>query len=57
MRVQLLSFGHKYGTPRDLELMFDVRHLPNPYFVPELSAHVDATTTPKAVNNHGPNGD
>jgi UPF0042 nucleotide-binding protein len=36
MRVQILSFGHKYGTPRDVELMFDVRHLPNPYFVPEL---------------------
>jgi UPF0042 nucleotide-binding protein len=27
-----VSFGHKYGTPRDLDLMFDVRHLPNPYF-------------------------
>ena len=30
--VQVVSFGHKYGTPRDLDLMFDVRHLPNPYF-------------------------
>jgi UPF0042 nucleotide-binding protein len=36
MKVQVLSFGHKYGNPRDVELMFDVRHLPNPYFVPEL---------------------
>jgi UPF0042 nucleotide-binding protein len=36
MRVQVLSFGHKYGGPRDLDLLFDVRHLPNPYFVPEL---------------------
>jgi UPF0042 nucleotide-binding protein len=36
MRVQLLSFGHKYGNPGDLELLFDVRHLPNPHFVPEL---------------------
>lgn len=36
MRVQVLSFGHKYGNPPDMELMFDVRHLPNPYFVPEL---------------------
>lgn len=35
LKVQLLSFGHKYGSPRDLDLMFDVRHLPNPYF--ELS--------------------
>lgn len=36
MRVQILSFGHKYGNPRDVELLFDVRHLPNPHFVPEL---------------------
>jgi len=36
MRVQILSFGHKYGNPGDLELLFDVRHLPNPHFVPEL---------------------
>jgi UPF0042 nucleotide-binding protein len=36
MRVQMLSFGHKYGNPGDLELLFDVRHLPNPHFVPEL---------------------
>jgi RNase adapter protein RapZ len=36
MRVQVLSFGHKYGSPPDMELLFDVRHLPNPYFVPEL---------------------
>jgi UPF0042 nucleotide-binding protein len=31
-KVQIISFGHKYGNPRDLDLMFDVRHLPNPYF-------------------------
>lgn len=36
MHVQVLSFGHKYGSPRDMELLFDVRHLPNPHFVPEL---------------------
>jgi UPF0042 nucleotide-binding protein len=36
MRVQILSFGHKYGGPRDIDLMFDVRHLPNPHFVAEL---------------------
>ena len=36
MRVELRSFGHKYGNPGDLELLFDVRHLPNPHFVPEL---------------------
>ena len=36
MRVQVLSFGHKYGSPPDMELLFDVRHLPNPYFGAEL---------------------
>lgn len=32
LHVQFLSFGHKYGVPRQVDLMFDVRHLPNPYF-------------------------
>jgi UPF0042 nucleotide-binding protein len=32
LRIQVVSFGHKFGTPRDLDLLFDVRHLPNPYF-------------------------
>lgn len=32
LRVHIVSFGHKYGNPRDLDLMFDVRHLPNPFF-------------------------
>jgi UPF0042 nucleotide-binding protein len=36
MRVQVMSFGHKYGNPGDLELLFDVRHLPNPHFVADL---------------------
>jgi len=36
MKVEVVSFGHKYGTPRGLDLMFDVRHLPNPYFQKEL---------------------
>jgi len=36
MRVEVLSFGHKYGNPGDMELLFDVRHLPNPHFVPDL---------------------
>lgn len=36
MSVQVVSFGHKYGNPHDMEILFDVRHLANPYFVPEL---------------------
>jgi len=34
--VTLLSFGFKHGVPVDADLMFDVRCLPNPYFVPAL---------------------
>ncbi len=36
IRIQLLSFGFKYGVPLDADLIVDVRFLPNPYFVPEL---------------------
>jgi UPF0042 nucleotide-binding protein len=36
MKVEVVSFGHKYGNPRGLDLLFDVRHLPNPYFKKEL---------------------
>ncbi|MGZ8848465.1 MAG: RNase adapter RapZ [Pyrinomonadaceae bacterium] len=36
LRVSVLSFGHRFGTPREMELLFDVRHLPNPFFVDEL---------------------
>lgn len=36
LKVQIVSFGHKFGNPRDLDLLFDVRHLPNPYFDRDL---------------------
>lgn len=36
LKVEVISFGHKYGTPRAADLMFDVRHLPNPYFQADL---------------------
>ena len=36
MRVSIRSFGFKHGTPRDADLMFDVRFLPNPHWVQEL---------------------
>jgi UPF0042 nucleotide-binding protein len=38
LKVQIISFGHKFGAPGQVELLFDVRHLPNPYFVPELKS-------------------
>ncbi|MEA4929420.1 MAG: RNase adapter RapZ [Candidatus Limiplasma sp.] len=39
LRVELLSFGFKRGIPRDGDLVFDVRFLPNPFYLPELGHH------------------
>ncbi|MDD6332175.1 MAG: RNase adapter RapZ [Clostridium sp.] len=36
--ITIVSFGFKYGIPMDADLVFDVRFLPNPYYVPELKA-------------------
>lgn len=36
MRVSIRSFGFKHGAPRDTDLVFDVRFLPNPHWVDEL---------------------
>ncbi len=36
MVVSIYSFGFKYGTPTDADLVFDVRCLPNPFYVEEL---------------------
>jgi len=36
MQVSLRSFGFKHGTPRDTDLLLDVRFLPNPHWIPEL---------------------
>ena len=36
MMVSIVSFGFKYGIPQDADLVFDVRFLPNPYYVSEL---------------------
>lgn len=36
MVVTIVSFGFKYGIPTDADLVFDVRFLPNPYYVEEL---------------------
>jgi UPF0042 nucleotide-binding protein len=36
LQVSLVSFGFKYGTPRDADLVLDVRFLPNPHWVDEL---------------------
>jgi UPF0042 nucleotide-binding protein len=36
MLVSVVSFGFRYGVPSDADLVFDVRFLPNPHFVPRL---------------------
>ncbi|EEL48523.1 MULTISPECIES: RNase adapter RapZ [Bacillus cereus group] len=35
-RVNVMSFGFKYGIPIDADLVFDVRFLPNPYYIPQM---------------------
>ncbi len=36
LMINILSFGFKYGIPSDADLVFDVRFLPNPYYIDEL---------------------
>ena len=38
MAIRVVSFGFKYGPPVDSDLVFDVRFLENPYFVPALKS-------------------
>jgi len=39
LTITILSFGFKHGIPVDSDLLFDVRFLPNPHFVPALRPH------------------
>ncbi|HAV91487.1 MULTISPECIES: RNase adapter RapZ [Eubacterium] len=34
--VRIISFGYKHGIPQDADLVFDVRFMPNPYYIDEL---------------------
>jgi UPF0042 nucleotide-binding protein len=36
LAVSVISFGFKYGIPQNIDLLFDVRFLPNPHFIPGL---------------------
>jgi UPF0042 nucleotide-binding protein len=36
MMVSVVSFGYKFGIPPEADLVFDVRFLPNPHFIPKL---------------------
>ncbi|HEY2384594.1 MAG TPA: RNase adapter RapZ [Terriglobia bacterium] len=51
--VSLVSFGFKYGVPIDSDLVFDVRFLPNPNFVPDLKPHTGADpAVQEYMNSH-----
>ena len=39
LSVNVVSFGFKYGIPLEADLVFDVRFLPNPFYIPELGHH------------------
>jgi RNase adapter protein RapZ len=39
MKTSLISFGFKHGVPLDVDLMFDCRFLPNPYWIDALRSH------------------
>ncbi|RLC02657.1 MAG: RNase adapter RapZ [Deltaproteobacteria bacterium] len=43
-KINIVSFGFKYGIPNDADLVMDMRFLSNPYFVPELK-HQDGEST------------
>jgi UPF0042 nucleotide-binding protein len=43
LAVQLISFGYKFGVPLESDLVFDVRFIPNPYYIDELRPHSGLT--------------
>ena len=49
LMVNVMSFGFKHGIPSDVDLVFDVRFLPNPYYVDELKM---LTGNDKAVQDY-----
>lgn len=49
VRVNVLSFGYKYGVPVDADLVLDARFIPNPHWVPELRSQ---TGLNDAVSQH-----
>lgn len=39
LNITVMSFGYKYGLPQESDLVFDVRFLPNPFYIDELKNH------------------
>jgi UPF0042 nucleotide-binding protein len=43
LAIQVLTFGYKYGVPLEADLVFDVRFMQNPFYIPELRDHSGLT--------------
>lgn len=54
MLITVTSFGFKYGIPLDADLVFDVRFMPNPYWVEELREHIGTEQIIKDYLNRFP---
>lgn len=55
LQVTIQSFGFKYGVPLDADMVFDLRFLPNPHWVPELREHTgqDAVVSEYVLSRPG----
>ena len=43
LAIQIITFGYKHGVPPEADLVFDVRFMQNPYYIPELRPHSGLT--------------
>jgi RNase adapter protein RapZ len=55
LRIAVMSFGFKYGIPLDADLVFDMRFLPNPFWIPELRSKngKDSAVSSYVMNKRG----
>jgi UPF0042 nucleotide-binding protein len=55
LRINVLSFGYKYGIPVDSDLVLDCRFIPNPHWIPELRPlnGLDAPVSAKVLSSEG----
>ena len=55
VRLNILSFGYKYGIPVDADLILDCRFIPNPHWVPELRplTGLDQAVSDRVFSNEG----
>jgi UPF0042 nucleotide-binding protein len=55
LRINVLSFGYKYGIPVDADLVLDCRFIPNPHWIPELRplTGLDSAVSQKVLTSEG----